>query len=421
MQLNSSTLIRKASLVLLLSLSALLIFIFSLFAETITAANRSVIIRKGSGNYYEVVTRAPKGTTMEVLEDLEDWYKVKLPDGKTGYVSKAALAREPRAERRIQYDITDEKGVGEVASSEIMAATKGLTELGTFAKKYAKKYDIDTATFEELEEIPFTEAEYARFKKKLRPRRIRMVGLSRVGTDEYDIEVGSAIAIRVCSTGINRDRDLRKYVSMVGNSLLERTTLYDERFVFIVLDNPKIASFAVPGGYIFITTGALKRMKSEAELAGVLAHEIIHVVQHHGIKEYEKQKQRIDSGKLMDSLDKELEQLEMDKGDKAVEAEMEEIADDLYEKIISGRQKEAEDESDMYGTILLPRTGYATNGLRSFLIKADKVDDPEKNSTYSHRRLSERLTLIDGTIKKYKLARRSGVDLEDRFRSNVRL
>lgn len=420
MNADRSSLLRTTSLAFFVSLLALLIILPSLSAGTITAANRSVIIRKGSGNYYEVVARAPRGTTMEILEDIDGWYKIKLPDGQTGYVSKVALSRGPREERRLSY-ATSDKGVGQVATSEIMAATKGLTELGSFAARYAKKHDIDTKTFEELEEIPFTEKEYVQFRKKLKPRRIRMSGLSRAGTDEYDIEIGSAIAIRVCSSGINRDRDLRKYVSMVGNSVLERTTLYDERFVFIVLDNPKIASFAVPGGYIFITTGALKRMKSEAELAGVLAHEIIHIVQRHGIKEYEQQKQRIDSGKLMDSLNKELEQLDMDKGDKTVEAEMEEIADDLYEKIISGRKKEAEDESDMYTTMLLPRTGYATNGLRSFLVKADKVEDQEKNSTYSHRRLSERLSLIDDTIKKFKLARRSGVDLEDRFRSNVRL
>jgi len=402
-------------MVVLLSLPGIL------SAETLTVKNRSIIIRKGSGNYYEVVTFAKKGTKLVVLEDLEDWYKVKLPDGKQGFVSKSALSREPKKERRLRYDISDDKGVGKVASTEIMAATKGLTELGSFAKKYAQKHDIDTKAFEELEEIPFTESEYLQFKKKLKPKRVRLAGLSRVGTDEYDIEVGAAIAIRICSTGISTDRNLRKYVSMVGNSLLERTTLYDERFVFIVLDNPKIESFAVPGGYIFITTGALSRMENEAELAGVLAHEIIHVVQRHGIKEYEKQKQRIDSGKLMDSLDSEIDQLDMDKGDRKLADEMEGIADDLYQRLISGRKKKAEDESDMYGTLLLSRTGYTPDGLRSFLVIADKVDDPEKNSTYSHRRLSERLELIDSTIKRNKLNRRDGESLTERFRNNVTL
>ena len=57
------------------------------------------------------------------------------------------------------------------------------------------------------------------------------------------------------------------------------------RYYFGILDTEDINGYAAPGGYIFVTTGALKLMRNEAQLAGVLAHELAHINQKHIVKQ----------------------------------------------------------------------------------------------------------------------------------------
>lgn len=71
--------------------------------------------------------------------------------------------------------------------------------------------------------------------------------------------------------------EITKYVNLVGNTLALNTNRPELEFHFAILKSDEINSYAAPGGYIFITTGALLAMQDEAELAGILAHEIAHV------------------------------------------------------------------------------------------------------------------------------------------------
>lgn len=85
--------------------------------------------------------------------------------------------------------------------------------------------------------------------------------------------------------GIYQDKALQLYVDEVGQKLL--SNLSDKvfpRFYFKVVDSSELNAFALPGGYVYVTRGLLAAVNSEAELAGVLGHEIGHVTQHHGAK-----------------------------------------------------------------------------------------------------------------------------------------
>jgi predicted Zn-dependent protease len=160
-------------------------------------------------------------------------------------------------------------------------------------------------------------------------------------------------------------------------------------------------------------------MKNEAELAGVLSHEIVHVVQRHGIRELETVKTRTASEKLMDSLDEELSRRGMDTGDKELMQELESLADDMFDLLTGGRKRESEDESDRYGTLVLYNTGYTPEGLKSFLSTIEKIDDEKKNTVYSHRFYNERESIINSVIEDNKLSGRDRVKLEERFEKNV--
>ena len=76
-----------------------------------------------------------------------------------------------------------------------------------------------------------------------------------------------------------------EYVRRIGESLAANSDRPDIDYTFTVLDSPDINAFATPGGYIYVNRGLLAYLDSEAELAGVLAHEIAHVTERHASRQ----------------------------------------------------------------------------------------------------------------------------------------
>jgi len=115
-------------------------------------------------------------------------------------------------------------------------------------------------------------------------------------SEAEEVAIGKAIAAEVAGRyGVVRDRDLTRYVNLVGKTVARKSDRPNLEYRFAVLDTDIINSYACPGGYIFITRGALEAMTSEAELAAVLAHEVAHVAKKHIVKEIE-QKEFLEAG-----------------------------------------------------------------------------------------------------------------------------
>ena len=83
--------------------------------------------------------------------------------------------------------------------------------------------------------------------------------------------------------------ELNRLVERVGRQLAQQSERPNLPWTFTVLDSPMINAMALPGGYIYITRGMLERINSEAELAGVLGHEIAHVTARHSAQQISKQ------------------------------------------------------------------------------------------------------------------------------------
>src|SRR5512139_1423243 len=107
--------------------------------------------------------------------------------------------------------------------------------------------------------------------------------------EPQEIELGKGIASNLLGAApLYKNQRVQQYVNKVGRWLALQTERPDLPWQFGVLDDNDINAFAAPGGHVFITKGLLARMHSEAELAGVLAHEISHVLKKHHLQAIKK-------------------------------------------------------------------------------------------------------------------------------------
>jgi len=77
------------------------------------------------------------------------------------------------------------------------------------------------------------------------------------------------------------DLEINDYINRLGRKLVKQSAMADKTFYFYVVRDPTLNAFAVPGGHITVHTGLIEEAATESELAGVLAHEIAHITQHH--------------------------------------------------------------------------------------------------------------------------------------------
>ncbi len=106
---------------------------------------------------------------------------------------------------------------------------------------------------------------------------------------EQDIELGREFARQVEQQYVVvQNRELTDYVNRVGMRLVEKGGLERYPFYFKVVQEDSINAFALPGGPMYVHTGLLRAVENEAQLAGVLAHELSHVVLRHGTNQASK-------------------------------------------------------------------------------------------------------------------------------------
>lgn len=113
-----------------------------------------------------------------------------------------------------------------------------------------------------------------------------LIGLLSQSVDNIDeareIEIGRQLAaVLLGSKPLHPDMALQRYVNQLGRWISLQSARPQLPWTFAVLDDPGYNAFAAPGGYVFVTKGLIDRCADEAELAGILAHEITHVTAKH--------------------------------------------------------------------------------------------------------------------------------------------
>ncbi|MGA2536480.1 MAG: M48 family metalloprotease [Terracidiphilus sp.] len=170
---------------------------------------------------------------------------------------------------------------------------------------------------------------------------------------QQEQQVGDATAAKVISIfGLYENPDMVKYVNLVGATVAQQATR-PVPYRFGILDTEVITAISLPGGYIFITRGALANMHSEAELAGTLAHEVAHVDQRHLEKEIRSKSQnaflkeqtaQYTSGQLLEVVKNSADQA-----------------------LTQSYSRDKESDADRLGLQFAARAGYEPDGLRLFL------------------------------------------------------
>jgi predicted Zn-dependent protease len=229
-----------------------------------------------------------------------------------------------------------------------------------------------------------------------------------IGAEE-ETAIGRGVAATLAGYyTLDRDSALTAYVNLVGLAVAASDPRPDVRYRFGVLGTDQVNAMATPGGYVFVTRGALALMESEAELAGVLAHEVGHVNEKHVVEEIQ---------------DRARTELGTELAGKALNADPEAL-----DKVVGlgtnvlflGLSREDELEADSLGVVYASRAGYDPAGLGAFVRKLEANESRPllKQLGATHPKPADRLKLIDRVAGKAAGGPAAPV-LAERFRASV--
>jgi predicted Zn-dependent protease len=226
-------------------------------------------------------------------------------------------------------------------------------------------------------------------------------------TEAEELQLGAAVSEKIRARyGVVQDPAVHRYVALVGGVLAQASSRPNLPWTFVVLDTDGVNAFAAPGGFVHITRGALSLIENEAELAGVLAHELIHITEKHTIGALQKNKT------IQMGADETLS------GNAALLNKLSErVYLDLVEK---GFGRAEENESDEKGIVIANTIGYAPAGLGAFLTRLQdrNKDATEKRGLFaSHPEMKERLDRLAKQIQNSKLT--ASATVADRYRKTI--
>jgi Zn-dependent protease with chaperone function len=174
-----------------------------------------------------------------------------------------------------------------------------------------------------------------------------------------------------------KDEQLSTYVNDMGQKLAKVAGRNEFKYEFFVIPEAELNAFALPGGKIFINAGAIEKAKSEAELAGLIGHELSHVVLSHGF-------QLVTQGNLISNVTQYLP-----------------LGGTIGQLFGLSYSRDMERQADVLGTRILVASGYAADGLRNLMVT---LKQQQKNApptwASSHPGGSERVSYLENLISR---------------------
>jgi predicted Zn-dependent protease len=238
--------------------------------------------------------------------------------------------------------------------------------------------------------------------------------------EDEEIAIGERLMQGILGAApLYNDDRIQRYVNRVGRWVANHSERPNLPWHFAVLNSPIANAGAAPGGQVYITTGLLFRMRSEAELAGALGHEVAHVVQKHHLKLYQRQKKG-EAGKALGGaiLEQNVKVGGGALGQAAKGAVIDFGLDVLKGFILSPLDRSEEEQADRMGMVLAARSGYDPFGLPTVIQTLQEVLGAQGDVSVlfaTHPTPSDRLASLDRTIGKSLDQYASQPVLQDRF------
>lgn len=208
--------------------------------------------------------------------------------------------------------------------------------------------------------------------------------------------IGGRLAVEVFSRygGNYDDPELLRYINLVGQAVADVSNRPDIDYHFAILNTEHPNAFATPGGYVFVSIGLLRMIENEAQLAGVLAHEVTHISQKHALQTLARSRSLQGVSSLTLAV--------MDKNPGMFDKLIDEVSNVLFTK---GLDKNLEFEADRYGREFAYRMGYYPGGLQNFINKLGKSKAGGKSIFMStHPSADARYSLLKKSRSRYQKA-----------------
>lgn len=188
---------------------------------------------------------------------------------------------------------------------------------------------------------------------------------------EQEVQIGRENAAQVNQQlPIVRDAAINQYINDLGRSIARVADPRGIPYTFYVVNSNVVNAFALPGGYVYVNRGLIERADNASELAGVLSHEVAHVVERHGIEQVQRAQNAnlglsLLYGVLLGRNPGGLEQIGIQAGGGLV---------------FASYGRDAEREADLRGVDYMVRAGYNPNGMVTFFneLLAERQRNPSR-------------------------------------------
>jgi len=241
-------------------------------------------------------------------------------------------------------------------------------------------------------------------------------------SEEEEYYIGRAVAALILSRyPIYKDEDLSRYINHIGQAVVfhsDRPEIYSG-YHFLVLDTEEVNALSAPSGFIFISRGLLKRCENEEMIGCILAHEVGHVQEKHGL-------QAIKNSRLIDAFTLIGEKAVEEYGPKKLsqltdifEGALSDIAEKLIER---GYDRKYEYEADRISVKIAARTGYDPNGLIDFLetMKQNSSQGAKKGWFQTHPSAVDRIARAQKEISSLNFVPEEEMVRTSRFKESIK-
>ncbi|MEX0610444.1 MAG: M48 family metalloprotease [Balneolaceae bacterium] len=377
--------------------------------------NQTTDMRKGPAAYHELMLRLYINNKVELDSSQGYWDRINfqqnlgwvpsftLSDSKIN--SDALKSDSLKSRMNLMFSQLNNEGDADeteltASAAQVSAAVKG------FAEKYRQQRNIEyNVDFERFQINPPSPTEFKNFidvrNRELSPRdrrRLLYPGVIYIPYNDPAIDqIGYAVASIVAQEGLVSNYDLQRYLDLLSALIVENSQKPELDFSVFILDLDEVQGYSLPGNYIFISKGALKQMRNEAELVHFLSHEVAHLVFSHGMVEYKEREPRIKMENALDELRAKVDAQDSNTELREMEQSITAWTNEVYDYINKERLEDYEFDADKWGIIYTYLSGYNPNEAIKYLNRI-RISETEARMEWNGLSLENRVKAINKQI-----------------------